>query len=131
MQHVLYDAFKLAVRDCGENSKLTLRCLRHTTVTRLLQSGAQGADVAKITGHIVPGTVKMQLRYYHPDREHLFKVAKILHARLGETPQSGTVACGTARDRMRKQRSINELAEGVGFEPTSDFRRCRFSRPVP
>ena len=23
-----------------------------------------------------------------------------------------------------------ELADGVGFEPTSDLRRCRFSRPV-
>ena len=23
------------------------------------------------------------------------------------------------------------MAEGVGFEPTSDFHRCRFSRPVP
>src|SRR5215467_2974655 len=23
------------------------------------------------------------------------------------------------------------LAEGVGFEPTSDVSRCRFSRPVP
>ena len=23
-----------------------------------------------------------------------------------------------------------ELAEGVGFEPTNDLRRCRFSRPV-
>ena len=23
------------------------------------------------------------------------------------------------------------LAEGVGFEPTSDLRHCRFSRPVP
>ena len=27
--------------------------------------------------------------------------------------------------------SPDSLAEGVGFEPTSDFRRCRFSRPVP
>ena len=25
----------------------------------------------------------------------------------------------------------DSVAEGVGFEPTSDFRRCRFSRPVP
>jgi hypothetical protein len=25
----------------------------------------------------------------------------------------------------------DSMAEGVGFEPTSDFRRCRFSRPVP
>jgi hypothetical protein len=24
-----------------------------------------------------------------------------------------------------------QMAEGVGFEPTSDLRRCRFSRPVP
>src|SRR5215469_5830785 len=23
------------------------------------------------------------------------------------------------------------MAEGVGFEPTSDISRCRFSRPVP
>jgi integrase len=108
MQHVLYDAFKLAVRDCGENSKLTLRCLRHTTVTRLLQSGAQGADVAKITGHIVPGTVKMQLRYYHPDREHLFKVAKILHARLGETPQSGTVVSLRDGTRSDAKTAVNQ-----------------------
>ena len=27
--------------------------------------------------------------------------------------------------------TTSDLAEGVGFEPTSDFRRCRFSRPVP
>src|SRR5216683_6454376 len=26
---------------------------------------------------------------------------------------------------------LHELAEGVGFEPTSDVSRCRFSRPVP
>jgi hypothetical protein len=25
----------------------------------------------------------------------------------------------------------DSVAEGVGFEPTSDFRRCRFSKPVP
>jgi hypothetical protein len=28
-------------------------------------------------------------------------------------------------------RSSVLVAEGVGFEPTSDLRRCRFSRPVP
>ena len=28
------------------------------------------------------------------------------------------------------QRCLLQQTDGVGFEPTSDFRRCRFSRPV-
>jgi hypothetical protein len=34
-------------------------------------------------------------------------------------------------EKRRIPKTADSLAEGVGFEPTSDFRRCRFSRPVP
>ena len=35
------------------------------------------------------------------------------------------------RDRIKPTKVKQFVAEGVGFEPTSDFHRCRFSRPVP
>jgi hypothetical protein len=41
------------------------------------------------------------------------------------------IRSGFGRSRARVLRVRDSLAEGVGFEPTNDFRRCRFSRPVP
>jgi hypothetical protein len=34
-------------------------------------------------------------------------------------------------DFVREMLMWVELAEGVGFEPTNELPRCRFSRPVP
>jgi integrase len=87
----VYRKFKEAVAELGEDPRLTVYCLRHATTTRLLQSGAGGPDVAKLTGHLIPGQSPVQLRYYHPDKAHLFKVASKVHCWLGETPQKGEV----------------------------------------
>lgn len=84
----VYEAFKRAVHRLGEGSSLTLHCLRHTTVTRLLEAGADSLDVAAIVGHSSPMMTK---RYYHPDRAHLFSVAEKVQNQFGETPTSGVV----------------------------------------
>jgi integrase len=88
----VYGQFKRAVESRGDDNKLTLHCLRHTTNTRLLQSGAHPTDVAKIMGHsTMPGTTEMQLRYYHPDKAHLFSVVEKMLGSRGDRPTSADV----------------------------------------
>lgn len=84
----MYDAFKAALKSCGESSKLTIHCLRHTTVTRLLESGAEGLDVARIVGHT---TQLMTGRYYHPDKAHLFAVAEKVQHQFGENRKTSEI----------------------------------------
>lgn len=78
----LYKQFKVAAEKCGDGKSYTLHSLRHTTVTRLNESGANPLDVAKIVGHRL-GTVTE--KYYHPSLEHLAKVAEKVQLMLGET----------------------------------------------
>jgi integrase len=87
----LYQQFKRAVEELGDRSAYTLHSLRHTNVTRLLQTKAEGLDVAKIVGHSIPGVPKMTMRYYHPDKRHLFDVAEKVQIRFGETTQKHEV----------------------------------------
>ena len=43
-------------------------------------------------------------------------------------PNSGQMRVFHA-EKKRIPKPEDSLAEGLGFEPTSDFRRCRFSGP--
>jgi hypothetical protein len=43
----------------------------------------------------------------------------------------GAQRIGSSGTYQNVKQSFDNLAEGVGFEPTSDASRCRFSRPVP
>jgi integrase len=84
----VYESFKRAAHRLGEGSSLTLHCLRHTTVTRLLEAGADSLDVAALLGH---SHALMTKRYYHPDRARLFSVAEKVQLQFGETPTSAVV----------------------------------------
>ena len=45
-------------------------------------------------------------------------------------PQPGFRSAIRAASRGDWLRFLSKKTDGVGFEPTNDFRRCRFSRPV-
>jgi integrase len=92
----LYDALKRALEALGENKTYTLHCLRHSTITRLYESGAQHLDVALIVGH---SSRTVTARYYHPSKAHLFAVAEKVQNGLGEIPKTAEVV---AIDEFKK-----------------------------
>ncbi len=63
-------------------------------------------------------------------------LATLSHRERGSRIGKSTGKSGIAKNRDYIQISLlqllteNDLADGVGFEPTSRFHGCRFSRPV-
>jgi integrase len=84
----LYKQFKKAAAASGDDGGLTLHCLRHTTITRLRESGADGLDIGVIVGH---SRKDVTSGYYHPSKEHLSEVVKKVHRRSGEITETGNI----------------------------------------
>lgn len=83
-----YETFKRAVVSAGDGQDFTLHCLRHTTVTRLNETGASTLDVAEIVGH---STGLMTQGYNHAHRAHLFSVAEKVQIQAGDEAPSAAV----------------------------------------
>lgn len=87
----VYEQFIAALDLSRDAETITLHSCRHTAITRMLESGATPIDVAQITGHLIPGQPKMQMRYYHPNRAHLFSVAEKVQRVSRDKPQNAVV----------------------------------------
>lgn len=84
----LWRSFKQAAEAVGESADLTLCCLRHARVTRMLSSDVDPMNVAKSVRH---KSLQTTMGYFHPDKEALSKAAKKVPYAWGETEPKGAV----------------------------------------
>ena len=103
--------------------------MRHTAITRLIQSGVDRPMIQRISGH---KTLAMVLRYAHVYGEHIHQAIKVIGRGIAEltenenaitdTPRLHRYRRGTENSSPQKHKircNINKLRleAGTGIEP--------------
>lgn len=83
-----YDTFRnclrRALQSAGQNPKLSIHCLRHTTASRLVLGDVNLAIVQRFLGH---RNISTTMRYTHVTDQSLLDASKKLSPQAGQTPQ--------------------------------------------
>jgi integrase len=87
-QTTFRDQLKLALKDAGQDLRLCIHSLRHTTASRMIERGVNPVIVQRFMGH---NDIQTTMRYTHINDDALVQAAEKITPRAGQSSSNTTL----------------------------------------